>query len=116
MWNNQSLGFARACWDMILLGEAVTAAALAREESRGSHFKIPDDMINHHDLPLEERALQRDDEHWLKTTLVSYVDGKAALSYEPVDVSLVPPRARNYGKVTAPPAKAPAAPAAGAAA
>ena len=102
LWNNQSLAFARACWDMILLSEAITMAALARDESRGSHFKIPDELMERHDLPLDQRSLPRDDEHWLKTTLVSYVDGKAVLSYEPVDVSLVAPRARNYGKVTAP--------------
>ncbi len=115
MWNNQSLGFARACWDMLLLGEAVTTAALAREESRGSHYKIPDDLMDRHDIPLEKRSLPRDDGNWLKTTLVTYVDGKAQLSYEPVDTSLVTPRARNYGKVVAPAAaKAPVPEAAGA--
>jgi succinate dehydrogenase / fumarate reductase flavoprotein subunit len=102
LWNNQSLAFARACWDMILLSEAITMAALARNESRGSHFKIPDELADRHDLPLDQRAMPRDDEHWLKTTLVTYENGRAVLSYEPVDVSLVAPRARNYGKVTAP--------------
>ena len=45
--------------------------------------------------------MPRDDENWLKTTLATYQNGQAVLSYEPVDISLVKPRARTYGK-TAP--------------
>ncbi len=34
-WSNQSLGFTRSVWDMLLLSEAITKAAIARDESRG---------------------------------------------------------------------------------
>ncbi len=103
MWSNQTLTFARNLWDMLLLSEAVTMAAIARQESRGAHFKIPDEKAGHIEIPLDVRALTRDDENWLKSTLVTYQNGRATLSYEPVDISLVTPRARTYGK-TAPPA------------
>jgi len=86
---------------MLLLAEAITKAAIARDESRGAHFKIPDEMESRHDLPLDDRALKRDDEHWLKTTLVSYQNGQAALAYAPVDISLASPVKRDYGKTTA---------------
>jgi succinate dehydrogenase / fumarate reductase flavoprotein subunit len=108
-WSNQSLSFTRAVWDMLLLSEAITRGAIARDESRGAHFKVPDDKADRHDMSLDERALPRDDANWLKTTLATYKDGQAALSYEPVDVSLVKPRARTDGKTT------PAAPTAAAA-
>ncbi|HVT82892.1 MAG TPA: hypothetical protein VHM90_19800, partial [Phycisphaerae bacterium] len=93
-----------ALWDMILLSEAITKAAIAREESRGAHFKIPDELETRTDIPLDDRALKRDDEHWLKTTLVSYQSGQAMLSYEPVDISLAEPVKRDYGKTTGTPA------------
>jgi succinate dehydrogenase / fumarate reductase flavoprotein subunit len=99
-WTNQTLAFARSVWDMLLLSEAITTAAIAREESRGAHFKIPDALENHIDIPLDERALKRDDEHWLKTTLATYKDGRCELSYEPVDISLAPPVKRDYGRTT----------------
>jgi succinate dehydrogenase / fumarate reductase, flavoprotein subunit len=101
-WTNQTLAFTRALWDMLLLSEAITTAAIARQESRGAHFKVPDELDSHHEIPLDDRALKRDDEHWLKTTLVSFKNGKAELSYEPVDTSLASPVKRDYGKTTTP--------------
>jgi succinate dehydrogenase / fumarate reductase, flavoprotein subunit len=100
-WTNQTLAFTRSLWDMLLLAEAITTAAIARQESRGAHFKIPDELDAHPEIPLDDRALKRDDEHWLKTTLVSYKNGQAELSYEPVDISLASPVKRDYGKTTA---------------
>jgi len=98
MWSNQTLGFARSVWDMLLLAEAITKGAMAREESRGAHFKIPDELADRHDMSLDARGLPRDDVNWLKTTVVTYENGAAKLAYEPVDISLVVPRARSYGK------------------
>lgn len=109
-WSNQTLAFTRALWDMLLLSEAITMGAIAREESRGSHFKIPDDLETRTDIPLDNRALQRDDEHWLKTTLATYRNGTCELSYEPVDISLARPERRDYGKTSSGPAAKPAAP------
>ena len=100
VWSNQTLGFTRSLWDMLLLSEAITKAAIARDESRGAHFKIPDELATRTDIPLDDRALKRDDEHWLKTTLVAYKNGQAVLSYQPVDISLASPVKRDYGKTT----------------
>jgi succinate dehydrogenase / fumarate reductase, flavoprotein subunit len=107
-WTNQTLAFSRSLWDMLLLAEAISTAAIARQESRGAHFKIPDELDARTDIPLDDRALKRDDEHWLKTTLVSYKNGQCELSYEPVDISLASPVKRDYGKTTIPVKKVPA--------
>ncbi|MFT3788615.1 MAG: succinate dehydrogenase flavoprotein subunit [Tepidisphaeraceae bacterium] len=86
MWTNQNLSFTRALGDMIKYAEALLKGARNRDESRGAHFKpeFPD----------------RNDEKFLKTTLAHY-DGateSARIELVPVDTSLVPPRARTYGK------------------
>jgi len=80
--NNQSLVFARELYNMLVLARVITQAALARDESRGAHFK--------QDFPL------RDDAAWLKTTKATYTQDGPKLEYEPVDVSLIPPRERHY--------------------
>jgi succinate dehydrogenase / fumarate reductase flavoprotein subunit len=86
MWTNQNLSFARATRDMIILADAVIRGALQRNESRGAHYKpaYPD----------------RDDANFLKTTIATYdpANTAARITYEPVDTSLVTPRARTYGK------------------
>lgn len=56
--------------NMLLLGEAVTQAALAREESRGAHWRK--------DFP------ERDDRNWLRHSLQSYTAEGPRLSYAPV--------------------------------
>jgi len=86
MWTNQNLSFARATRDMIVLAEAVLTGALLRNESRGAHYKP--------EYP------ERDDANFLKATIGRY-DAKTQspqISYEPVDTSLIAPRARTYGK------------------
>jgi len=86
MWTNQNLSFARAVRDMIVLAEAILKGALARDESRGAHYKPP--------------FARRDDEQFLKATLAEYdaAADAAQISFGPVDTSLIPPRAREYGK------------------
>ncbi len=81
-WANQVLVFARNLENMLDLAHVMTAGALARNESRGAHYKpeFPD----------------RDDKNWLKTTLAAYSPDGPKLSYEAVDVSLIPPRPRKY--------------------
>jgi succinate dehydrogenase / fumarate reductase, flavoprotein subunit len=81
-WSNQTLNFARELGNMILLARVITLGALARNESRGAHFKP--------DFP------ERDDANWLKTTRAKWVGGEIKLSYEPVDTSLLKPRPRRY--------------------
>jgi succinate dehydrogenase / fumarate reductase flavoprotein subunit len=79
---NQSLVFARELYNMLVLARVITLAALARDESRGAHYKpeFPD----------------RDDANWLKTTKAHYAPDGPRFEYEPVDVSLIVPRARHY--------------------
>ncbi|HEY1922132.1 MAG TPA: succinate dehydrogenase flavoprotein subunit [Tepidisphaeraceae bacterium] len=86
MWTNQNLSFARATRDMIILAEATLQGALMRNESRGAHYKPA--------FP------KRNDEEFLKTTVAEYdaANDSPRISYDAVDVSLVPPRLREYGK------------------
>ncbi len=82
-WSNQTLNFARELYNMLILARVIALGALARNESRGAHYKP--------EFP------ERDDKNWLKTTRAHWEDGCIRLSYEPVDTSLIPPRARRYG-------------------
>ena len=59
--------------NLIDIAEVVTASALAREESRGAHWR--------HDYP------ERDDERWLKHTFVSWNGGSPTLWHKPVMLS-----------------------------
>ena len=81
-WSNQTLQFTRELGNMLILAKVITLGALARNETRGAHFKP--------EFP------ERDDKNWLKTTKASYNGGNIKLEYEPVDISLLPPRSRKY--------------------
>src|SRR6202045_2104896 len=81
-WSNQTLNFARELGNMLVLARVVTLGALQRNESRGAHYKP--------DFP------ERDDANWLKTTRAKFSDGEIVLTYEPVDISQIPPRPRRY--------------------
>jgi len=81
-WSNQTLNFARELENMLILARVITLGALARNESRGAHYKP--------DFP------ERDDANWLKTTRAKWVNNDIQLTYEPVDTSLIRPRARRY--------------------
>ena len=81
-WSNQTLNFARELENMLILARVITLGALARNESRGAHYKP--------EFP------ERDDANWLKTTRAKWVNNDIQLTYEPVDISLIPPRARRY--------------------
>ena len=81
-WSNQTLQFTRELGNMLILSKVIALGALARNETRGAHFKP--------EFP------ERDDKNWLKTTKASWNGGKIQLDYEPVDISLLPPRPRKY--------------------
>lgn len=81
-WSSQNATFIRHLWNMMELARVITLGALRRNESRGAHYKP--------EFP------ERDDENWLKTTLATWTPGGPEFSYEPVDVSLIPPRPRRY--------------------
>ncbi|MBV8514357.1 MAG: hypothetical protein JO260_03565, partial [Acidobacteria bacterium] len=39
---------------------------------------------------------ERDDANWLNPTRAKSVNNDVALTYEPVDISMIPPRPRRY--------------------
>ena len=84
LWATQAIPHARQLWNMLQLARVITLGALNRNESRGAHYKP--------DFP------ERNDEEWLKTTIAEYSEEAPVFSYEPVDVSLVEPRKRDYSK------------------
>lgn len=67
---------------MLDLAEVITLGALNREETRGSHYRL--------EFP------QRDDDHWLKHTLVSWQDGKPNIDYKKVKILKYKPAPREY--------------------
>ncbi|OAB48152.1 succinate dehydrogenase flavoprotein subunit [Paenibacillus antarcticus] len=83
-WNNPSIAFTRQLWNMLELAHAMTVGALLRDESRGAHYKP--------DYP------ERNDERFLKTTKAKWTPEGPQISYDEIDVSLIPPRIRDYSK------------------
>ncbi len=83
-WSNQGASFIRQLDHMLDLARVITLGALKRDESRGAHYKP--------DFP------ERDDERFMKTTMARYDNGEVDISFEEIDVSLIPPRKRDYSK------------------
>ncbi len=81
-WVNQALIFTRELENMLVLARVITLGALARNESRGAHYKP--------EFP------ERNDKEWLKTTVAKWTPKGIELSYEAVDTSLIEPRERKY--------------------
>jgi succinate dehydrogenase / fumarate reductase flavoprotein subunit len=67
---------------MLHLAEAIVEGALARKESRGSHFRM--------DYP------SRHDEHWLRHTLAFKTAEGVNLDYKEVTITSYPPKERTY--------------------
>jgi succinate dehydrogenase / fumarate reductase flavoprotein subunit len=68
--------------NLIELAEVVTVSALNRQESRGGHAR--------EDFP------KRDDENWLKHTLITKKDSGMAITYKPVVITNYQPKERTY--------------------
>lgn len=83
---NQTYAFANQFGAMLDLAFVITKGALLRDEFRGAHFK--------------EEFPNRDDEHWLKTTIATYdpVKDEPVFSYLPVDTRHLKPIHRDYSK------------------
>ncbi len=67
---------------MLHLSEVIVEGALARKESRGSHFRL--------DYP------DRDDEHWLRHTMASKTTEGLRVDYKDVVITSHPPKERTY--------------------
>jgi succinate dehydrogenase / fumarate reductase flavoprotein subunit len=85
-WTNQSLGYARAVGDMLVLGEAIARGSLERRESRGAHYRSD--------------FQTRDDANFMKSTVAKYdaASDSVKIEFHAIDASLVTPTARTYGK------------------
>ncbi len=83
-WANTTIVFARHLYNMLQLSRVIAQGAAMRNESRGAHFKP--------EFP------ERDDKNWLKTTKASFAPDadEPKFEFEPVDISLIPPRQRRY--------------------
>jgi succinate dehydrogenase flavoprotein subunit len=84
VWANTTFVFARQLYNMLQLARVVAQGAYMRNESRGAHYKP--------DFP------ERDDANWLKTTKAYFAADadEPRFEFDPVDVSLIPPRTRKY--------------------
>jgi succinate dehydrogenase / fumarate reductase flavoprotein subunit len=81
-WANTSFAFTRQLYNMLQLARVIVQGARQRDESRGAHYKP--------EFP------NRNDEQFLKTTMASFVGGAPHITFQDVDTSLIPPRARVY--------------------
>jgi succinate dehydrogenase / fumarate reductase, flavoprotein subunit len=83
-WANTSFAFTRQLYNMLQLSRVIAQGAAMRNESRGAHYKP--------DFP------DRDDKNWLKTTKAYFAPDvdEPRFEFEPVDISLIPPRSRRY--------------------
>jgi len=68
--------------NLLDIAEVVAMSALNRTESRGGHAR--------EDYP------ERDDQNWLKHTLIRRTNGKLEISYKPVVITKHQPKARVY--------------------
>ncbi len=79
---NQTYVFAHQFRAMLELALVIAKGALLRNEFRGAHFKP--------DYP------ERDDAHFLKTTIATYAPDEPIITYEPVDTRHLDPVKRDY--------------------
>jgi succinate dehydrogenase / fumarate reductase flavoprotein subunit len=83
-WANTSFIFTRQLYNMLQLSRVIAQGAALRNESRGAHYKP--------DFP------ERNDKDFLKTTKAYFAPDadEPKFEFEPVDISLLPPRERRY--------------------
>src|SRR5207245_4155769 len=68
---------------LLELADCMVVSGLARKESRGAHARP-------HDYP------ERDDENYMKHTIVRWVDGRPELEWRPVTMTKWQPQERKY--------------------
>ncbi|MCA0362343.1 MAG: succinate dehydrogenase flavoprotein subunit [Armatimonadetes bacterium] len=82
-WSNQAVPFTRTLKHMLEMSKAIVGGAIARDESRGAHFKL--------DTP------ERDDDKWLCTTKATWNASGPSFDFsEKIDVRGLAPRPRKY--------------------
>ncbi|MDY6932095.1 MAG: succinate dehydrogenase/fumarate reductase flavoprotein subunit, partial [Halobacteriota archaeon] len=79
---NQALVHTLELENMLIIAEVVGRGAIARRESRGSHFRT--------DYP------KRDDENYLFHTIARDIAGKVEIEYRPVTLGRFPVKERVY--------------------
>ena len=103
-WANQSLSNVRQIHEMLILGEVIARSARDRDECRGAHYKpefelkIPEGKFPG-DPEFEEyrEKWKRNNDEWLKTTVATHTPDGPEISYEDVDISVLPPeQPRDY--------------------
>lgn len=67
---------------MLDLAEVITLGALNRQETRGSHYRLDFET--------------RNDDKWLKHTLITWKEGKPHISYKDVNIGKYQPVERKY--------------------
>ena len=107
-WTNQNVMFTKALLDMFPLAKTIVKGALQRDECRGAHYK-PDFAFPPLNADSEEGKrkeaeawcdqFEANNDKWLKSTIAQYDGEHPQITYEEVDVSLIPPRPRLYGLV-----------------
>ena len=80
---NNDLTQALELGSLLQLGACMLEAGIARKESRGAHSR-PDDYP------------QRDDENFLKHSIVTWEDGRPKLDWSPVTITRWEPVERTY--------------------
>ncbi len=107
-WTNQNVVFTKSLIDMFPLAKTIVKGALLRDECRGAHYKpefaFPSltsttDEGRRAEAELWCDRFQENNNKWLKSTIARYDGVHPQISYEDVDVSLIPPRPRLYGLV-----------------
>jgi succinate dehydrogenase / fumarate reductase flavoprotein subunit len=79
---NQELVNALELEGMLDIGQIICLGALARRESRGSHYRT--------DYPA------RDDKNWLRHTLAVFTPDGPQIEYKPVNITMYQPKPREY--------------------
>lgn len=107
-WTNQNVVFTKSVIDMFPLAKTIVKGALQRDECRGAHFKpefafpslkANDDAGRRAEAQQWCDRFEANNEKWLKSTVATFDGQHPQLTYEEVDVSLIPPRPRLYGLV-----------------
>lgn len=96
-WANAGLPYARQVHEMIVLAEVIAKSARLRDECRGSHYKpefelrMPDARPGEPAYEEYIRQWKANNDKWLKTTMAKHTEAGPEISYQPVDMSVLPP-------------------------